>query len=244
MGTESAKKIMMRLEHVAVAYRVKAGFMKRKEIWALKDVTFSVYEGETLGIIGRNGAGKSTLLQVLSGIIKPDKGTITTAKKECHAMLLSLQAGFVGALTGRENIMLGGLFYGIEPRRMKEMMDQVIDFSGIGTFIDQPVNTYSTGMRARLGFAVAIHSDPDIVLIDEVLGVGDIEFKQKSSAAMREKIASDKTVIIVSHNQATLSELCDRVILIENGKCTMQGAPQEVLAAYLQGRTAASAGAT
>jgi len=236
MEPKEVKKIMMNLSNVAVAYKVKAGFMKRREVWALKDVSFSLFEGETLGIMGRNGAGKSTLLQVLSGIIKPDRGTIATAKKHCHATLLSLQAGFVGALTGRENILLGGLFYGIEPRRMSTILEQVVDFSGIGSFIDQPVNTYSTGMRARLGFAVAIHSDPDIILIDEVLGVGDLEFKEKSTAAMKEKISSDKTVVIVSHHPATLNELCDRVILIEDGRSTREGTPQEILALYQQKR--------
>ncbi|MCL7487085.1 MAG: ATP-binding cassette domain-containing protein [Desulfobulbaceae bacterium] len=222
----------MNLVSVAVAYRVRAGFMKQKTVWALKDVSFNVYEGETLGIIGRNGAGKSTLLQVLSGIITPDKGTISTVKKNFNPMLLSLQTGFVGALTGRENIILSGLFYGIEPQRMQKMLDKVVEFSGLGPFIDQAVNTYSTGMRARLGFAVAIHSDPDAILIDEVLGVGDIDFKEKSTVAMKEKISSDKTVIIVTHNPKTLMELCDRVVLIENGKSTMEGTAEEVLACY------------
>jgi lipopolysaccharide transport system ATP-binding protein len=203
--------------------------MKRKLIWALKDISFDVYEGESLGIIGKNGAGKSTILQILSGIIKPDKGSITTIKKNFHVSLLSLQTGFVGPLTGRENILLSGLFYGIHPCLLKEdLIDRVIEFSGIGSQIDQPVNTYSTGMRARLGFAVAIHAEPDVILIDEVLGVGDIEFKEKSSSAMREKISSDKTVVIVSHNQNTLQELCDRIILIEDGFSKMEGTPEEV----------------
>ncbi len=228
---------MMSLENVAVAYRVRAGFMRRRKAWALKDVSFTVYEGETLGIIGKNGAGKSTLLQLLSGIITPDRGRIITSKRECRAMLLSLQAGFVGPLTGRENIILSGLFHGIHPHKMKNMLDMVIDFSGVRSSIDQPVNTYSTGMRARLGFAVAIHSDPDIILVDEVLGVGDLEFREKSTAAMREKILSDKTVIIVSHNQATLIELCDRVILIEDGVSRADGIPREVLALYSQKNT-------
>lgn len=233
MGLNDSRKVMMSLAHVGVAYRVRAGFMQRRHVWALKDVSFTVYEGESLGIIGRNGAGKSTILQVLSGIIQPDRGTITT-RNGCHVSLLSLQTGFVGPLTGRENIILNGLFFGIHPHKMKLMLDQIIDFSGIRSFIDQPVNTYSTGMRARLGFAVAIHADPDIILIDEVLGVGDMEFKEKSTAAMRQKISSDKTVIIVSHNQATLTELCDRVILIEDGMTKMEGSPQEVFAVYQQ----------
>lgn len=234
MSKQEDRKTVMSLAHVAVAYRVRAGFMKRREVWALKDVSFTVYEGETLGIIGKNGAGKSTLLQVISGIILPDKGEVTTNKHDFHAMLLSLQAGFVPPLSGRENIFLGGLFYGIEPGKMRSMEQSIIDFSGLGDFIDQPVNMYSTGMRARLGFAVAIHADPDIILIDEVLGVGDIEFKEKSTAAMKEKISSEKTVIIVSHHPQTLKELCDRVVLIENGVSVLQGPPDAVLRQYHQ----------
>jgi len=231
LSVKSGKQPVISMQNVGVAYKVKAGFMKRRLVWALQDVTFDVYEGETLGIVGKNGAGKSTLLQVLSGIILPDRGLITT-KKGCQISLLSLQAGFVQPLTGRENAILSGLFFGIQPRTMKDMMDKIADFSGLGTYMDQPVNTYSTGMRARLGFAVAFYADPDIILIDEVLGVGDQEFKEKSEAAMRQKISSNKTVVIVSHNANTILELCDRVVWIENGASKMVGLPAEVVAKY------------
>ena len=227
----SGKQPVISLQNVGVAYKVKAGFLRRRRVWALKEVSFDVYEGETLGVIGKNGAGKSTLLQVLSGIILPDSGLITT-KKGCQISLLSLQAGFVQQLTGRENAVLSGLFFGIPARTMKAMMDKIANFSGLGTYMDQPVNTYSTGMRARLGFAVAFNADPDIILIDEVLGVGDQEFKEKSEAAMRQKISSDKTVVIVSHNAKTILELCDRVVWVENGASKMVGPPAEVVAKY------------
>jgi lipopolysaccharide transport system ATP-binding protein len=227
----AGKQPVISLQNVGVAYKVKAGFLRRRRVWALQEVSFDVYEGETLGVIGKNGAGKSTLLQVLSGIILPDRGLITT-KEGCQISLLSLQAGFVQPLTGRENAILSGMLFGIKPRTMTDMMDKIADFSGLGTYIDQPVNTYSTGMRARLGFAVAFYADPDIILIDEVLGVGDQEFKEKSEAAMRQKILSNKTVVIVSHNANTILELCDRVVWIENGASKMVGLPAEVVAQY------------
>jgi lipopolysaccharide transport system ATP-binding protein len=227
----AGRQPLISLQNVGVAYKVKAGFLRRRRVWALQDISFDVYEGETVGVVGKNGAGKSTLLQVLTGIILPDRGLITT-RKDCRVSLLSLQAGFVQPLTGRENAILSGLFFGIRPGTMQDMMYKIADFSGLGTYMDQPVNTYSTGMRARLGFAVAFHANPDIILIDEVLGVGDQEFKEKSEAAMRQKISSNKTVVIVSHNPNTILELCDRVVWIENGASKMVGLPAEVVAKY------------
>ncbi len=225
------KKIIIQLKNVGAAYKVKSGFFRRKKVWALKDISFDVYEGETLGVIGRNGAGKSTVLQMLSGIITPDRGIMTT-KPDCQISLLSLQVGFVQQLTGTENAILSGLLFGIKPETMKRMIPDVANFSGLGSYMDEPVNTYSTGMRARLGFAVAFYADPDIILIDEVLGVGDQEFKEKSAAALRQKISSNKTVVIVSHNANTILELCNRVVWIENGTSKMLGSPDEVVEKY------------
>jgi lipopolysaccharide transport system ATP-binding protein len=222
---------IIQLHHVGVAYKVKSGFFRRNKVWALKDISFDVFEGETLGVIGRNGAGKSTLLQLLTGILSPDLGVMTT-RPCCQISLLSLQAGFVQQLTGTENAVLSGLLFGIKPETMKNMMPDVAAFSGLGSYMDEPVNTYSTGMRARLGFAVAFYADPDIILIDEVLGVGDQSFKEKSAAALRRKISSNKTVVVVSHSITTILELCDRVVWIENGASRMLGEPAQVVEAY------------
>jgi lipopolysaccharide transport system ATP-binding protein len=217
------------LHHVGVHYRRRIK-VKDGGLWALKDITFDLRHGETLGIIGRNGMGKSTLLRVMSGIIAPDSGKII--HRAGRASLLSLQVGFVAHLTGRENAVVSALLLGLSRREIRSKLDEIIDFAGLGDFIDEPVGNYSSGMRARLGFAVSFHADPDILLIDEVLGVGDAEFKQKSTAAMKARILSDKTVIIVSHNMATIRELCDRVIWLEQGRTLQEGATATVVDAY------------
>lgn len=224
-------EVALTLENVGVYYKRRARFSRGEQYWALKDVSFKLYHGETLGVIGRNGVGKSTLLRVLAGIISPNRGTF----KSCvgRVSLLTLQLGFVPHLTGRENAILGGILLGMKRQMVQEKMKQIIDFSGLGDFVDEPVGTYSAGMRARLAFAVAIHADPDVLLIDEVLGVGDDEFKQKSTLAMKERISSDETVVIVSHNINTIRELCDRLIWIEQGVTKMEGDTESVLKAYM-----------
>lgn len=199
--------------------------------WALKNVSFNLFHGETLGVIGRNGVGKSTLLRLLAGIIAPDKGEVTSYVE--RSSLLSLQVGFVPHLSGRENAVLSGMLLGMRRREIEKKMESIVDFSGLGEFIDEPVGSYSSGMRARLGFAVAMEAEPDILLIDEVLGVGDREFKQKSGLAMRERILSDQTVVIVSHNLDTIREFCDRVVWLENGETKAEGKTAEILELYL-----------
>jgi len=223
---------ILSLKNVGIFYAQKKRMFKKNIYWALKDITFDLHHGETLGVIGRNGAGKSTLLRLLAGILAPDRGEIM--RNNAHVSLLSLSVGFSPHLTGRQNAILSGLLLGMRRRQIAEKMDDIIAFADIGDFFDQPVRSYSTGMSARLGFSVAIQADQDVMLVDEVLGVGDEVFRKKSSEALKKKIRSEKSVVIVSHNIATLKELCDRVVWIEGGKTLATGAPDEVLQQYQQ----------
>ncbi len=206
---------IIELKNVGVRYRRKAGFMRSSAFWALHDVSFELKHGETLGVIGRNGAGKSTLLRLLAGILAPDSGEVVRQTE--RVSLLALQAGFIPSLTGRQNAVLSGILLGLTRREVEERMDEMVRFAELEQFIDEPVRTYSSGMRARLGFTVAFQADPDVLLVDEVLGTGDASFRAKSSTAMRQKIASDKTVVIVTHYPETVLDLCDRVVWVEKG---------------------------
>lgn len=218
------------VENLGVFYRRWSGFFSKKKYWALTDVSFDVKHGETLGILGRNGAGKSTLLNVLSGIISPDRGSVDLFGGT--ASLLSLQAGFVSELSGRDNAALGGLLLGVPMEEVQARLEEVIAFSELNDFIDQPIGTYSSGMKARLGFSVAFHANPEVILLDEVLGVGDAAFRKKSSEAMVQLLGSQKTVVLVSHSTETLLELCDRVMWLDQGKSRMLGNPADVIAEY------------
>lgn len=222
----------MSLRNVAVSYRRRSGLMRWSKYWALNDVSFDLFHGETLGIVGRNGAGKSTLLRILAGIISPDRGDLVNYG--CSVTLQSLRVGFIPHLTGRENAILSGMLLGLHRSYVEERMAAIIEFSGLEEFIDQPVKMYSTGMQARLGFSVSIQMDPDVILVDEVLGVGDVEFREKSSAAMKEKISSNKTVVIVSHDENMLKELCDRVIWIDKGISRTEADVESALSMYKQ----------
>lgn len=222
---------VLSLRNIAVSYRRRAGMLRWSKYWALEDVSFDLYHGETLAVVGRNGAGKSTLLRVLADIIKPDRGQVR--RNGCSISLLSLRVGFIPHLTGRQNAILSGMLMGLRRREVERMMDAIIEFSELGSFIDEPVRTYSAGMNARLGFSVAFQSDPDILLIDEVLGVGDVEFRKKSTAALRDKIKSDKTVVLVTHTPQTVKELCDRAVWIDGGATRAEGDRDEVLEQYL-----------
>lgn len=222
---------LIQLRDVGLCYEMGQKFYgKTRTFWALKNIDLDVFQGETLGVVGRNGAGKTSLLKVISGIISPDTGRFRI--QPCRISLLSLQLGFMPQLTGRENIILNGLFLGCSRKEIEARMDQIIEFSELGPFISEPINTYSTGMKARLGFSVAIHTDPDVLLVDETLGVGDEEFRKKSTEKMKERIRSNMTVVLVSHQNAVLESLCDRLVWIENGKTVMQGPTDEVLASY------------
>lgn len=225
---------VLSLRNVGVRYGRRRHLFSQhqSEFWALRDVTLDLFSGETLGVIGRNGAGKTTLLKVLAGILRPDSGSYVN--NGYRATLLSLQVGFVGYLSGRENAILSGLLLGMHRHEIERKMDAIISFSGLEDFIDEPIQTYSSGMKARLGFSTAFQVDPDILLVDEVMGVGDAEFTEKSKAVMREKIRSDKTVVLVSHNTDVIRSLADRVAWIEKGGTVAQGGPDDVLEAYAQ----------
>lgn len=220
---------LLELENVGVCYRRKRGVFG-EAFWALKDVSFKLYHGETLGVIGRNGVGKSTLLRLMAGIIKANRGKFTN--NGYHVSLLSMQLGFTGYLTGRENILLSGMLMGLRRHEIYEKMDAIIEFSELGEFIERPIATYSSGMVARLGFSIALQAEPDILLIDEILGVGDEEFSQKSMKAMRERIRSNKTIVFVSHNAVLVQQLCDRVVWIEEGVTRAEGDTTAVLNDY------------
>jgi len=198
--------------------------------WALRGADFEVEKGETLGIIGANGAGKSTLLSLLAGTKTPTEGRVST--RGTVSSLLELGAGFHPDLTGRENVFLAGAVMGVPRRRMRERFDGVVDFAGIGRFIDQPVRHYSSGMYVRLGFAVAVEVDPDILLIDEVLAVGDAAFQRKCLARMAEFREKGKTMLIISHDLATIRSISDRILLLEEGRVLGIGDPKSVVGQY------------
>ncbi len=222
---------LLSLERVGVAFRQGGLSLRpRRRFWVLQDISFDLYQGETLGIIGRNAAGKSTLLRLIAGIIRQDRGLFVNRAQS--TALLSLQAGFVPYLSGRENAILSALLLGLRRAEVEDKMQAIIDFSELGDFIDLPLSSYSSGMRARLGFAVAYQVDPDILLIDETLGVGDEAFQAKSSRAMHERIRSDRTIVLVSHAPGTIQGLCDRAVWIEEGVTRAAGDVAEVLQAY------------
>ncbi|WP_043587768.1 ABC transporter ATP-binding protein [Geminisphaera colitermitum] len=222
------------LRNAGVCYRpLRTLFSKTKrEIWALRNLNLDIREGEKLGIIGRNGSGKSTLLRVLTGIYNLDEGEMTLRKPDTQIQLLSLGVGFEGILTGRENAILNGLLMGKTRKYMNQRLDAIHEFSGLGEFFDYPVYTYSSGMNVRLGFSVAMETDPDIFLIDEVLGVGDQVFAEKSSTALKEKFKGDRTVVLITHSAITTQQLCSRVVWLEKGTILAEGKPDEVMDFY------------
>lgn len=222
--------VLISVKNVTVSYPIKHGYLRWKKYTPLKNISFDLYRGETLGIIGRNGAGKSTLLRMIAGIIEPDRGKIVN--RGARVSLLSLGVGFMPHLTGRENAMLSGMLLGMRRRDIRKRMNAIIEFSGLGDFIDQPLRTYSSGMKTRLGFSVAIQATPDALLIDEVLGVGDEDFRKKSTEEIKRLIKSDTSVILVSHNIPVINELCDRAILINHGTIAKIGQTEEVLEQY------------
>ncbi len=202
-----------------------------KSFSAVKGISFSVQKGEILGVIGKNGSGKSTLLRAIAGIFSPDKGSIDLHGNSVS--LLSIGVGFQKQMTGRENIFLSGLLLGFSEKQINEKIDEIIEFAELGDFINRPVKTYSSGMHSKLAFSITAILETDIILIDEVLSVGDARFKKKSFEKMKELILdSNRTVIIVSHSIETLKQLCDKVMWLHDGEIKMQGAPSEVLPVY------------
>src|SRR5450432_1849865 len=203
---------------------------KQETFWALKDVSLEVREGEVLGLIGRNGAGKTTLLKILSRITRP-----TTGWAEIHGRvgsLLEVGTGFHGELSGRENTYLSGSILGMGKREIDRKFDEIVAFAELEKFIDTPVKHYSSGMYVRLAFAVAAHLEPEILLVDEVLAVGDINFQKKCLGKMGEVARAGRTVILVSHQVNQIRRLCDRVVWVDDGKVRMDGGTQQIVAAY------------
>ncbi len=207
------------------------GRLREPTFTALNDVSLEVKEGEVLGLVGRNGAGKSTLLRVIAGVYRPDKGIAQRAGRV--SLLAGLGVGFNVNLSGRENVYLYGSILGHPRRVMDGLMEGIIEFSGLEEFIDQPLRTYSSGMRARLGFSVASAMRPEILLIDEVLAVGDADFKERSTERIKKMMTEAGTVLIASHSLSSLKEVCNRAILVEKGKITHTGTPEDVIATYM-----------
>lgn len=204
--------------------------MKNSRFQALKDISFEVYKGETFGIIGRNGAGKSTILGLIAGVLKPSKGNIII--KGRISPLLELGGGFHPELTGKENILLNGVLLGLTRAEVKKKMDAIIEFSELGDFIEQPIRVYSSGMLARLGFSVIAHLDPEILLIDEVLAVGDMNFQKKCLDKMMGFKKSGITMVLVSHSMTDVERICDRVVWIDNHSVKLIGEPNVVVGGY------------
>jgi lipopolysaccharide transport system ATP-binding protein len=207
------------------------GELQEREFWAVQDVSFQIRRGEAWGIIGANGAGKSTILKLLSNVLKPTRGKISIHGKV--SALIEVGAGFHPDLTGRENVYLNGCILGMKRQEIARKFDEIVEFAGISEFIDTPVKRYSSGMYARLGFAVAAHVDPDILLVDEVLSVGDMEFQKKCLDRMHRLVAEGTTVVFVSHNLQAVQMLCSSALLLKTGKAVAIGTTAEVMREYL-----------
>jgi lipopolysaccharide transport system ATP-binding protein len=236
--------IAVRVDHVSKSFRlyhernqtIKSALMRGRrsvhdDFWALNDVTFDIPVGSTFGLIGSNGSGKSTLLKCLAGIYHPNKGSVTHFG--AMAAMLEVGSGFHAELSGRENVFLNGSILGMTKKEITRKFDEIVDFSGVARFIDQPVKNYSSGMYVRLGFAIAINMDPDILVVDEVLAVGDAEFQAKCFQKFRDFKVAGKTVILVSHATKTVQDMCDQAAWIDKGELKAVGATEPTLGAYL-----------
>ena len=214
-------------EAFAHLFRNRSSYYKFE---ALKGVSFSIGDGEAVGIVGRNGSGKSTILKIIAGVYRPTAGLVRVSGKV--AALIELGAGFHADLTGRENILLNGLLLGLSRREIRAREQQIVDFAELGEFIDSPVKQYSSGMYMRLGFSIATEVDPDILLIDEILAVGDASFQEKCQARIDEFRRQGKTIVFVSHDAQSVRHICRRALLIQNGKLLVDGTPDQVLEQY------------
>lgn len=216
-----------------------AGFEKKEDFWALKDVSLSVQKGEVIGIIGSNGAGKSTLLKILSQITPPTEGEIVLRGRV--GSLLEVGTGFHPELTGRENIFLNGAILGMKKKEIAQKFDEIVEFAGIGKFLDTPVKYYSSGMYVRLAFSVAAHMEPDILIIDEVLAVGDAEFQKKCLGKMEDITKKEgRTILFVSHNMSAIQQLCPKSILLEKGRAVKVGLTEEIVSYYISNKVSRS----
>lgn len=241
----SSSETCVRLENVGVLYRVpteRIGTFKEytirwlqrrvqhRQFWALRQVSLEIYRGEVLGFIGHNGAGKSTLLKLVARVLRPTEGRVWV--KGLVAPLLEIGAGFHPELTGRENIYLNGSLLGFSRKEMDEKFDRIVEFAELSDFIDAPLRTYSSGMWARLGFAVATDSQPDILIVDEVLSVGDEAFQRKSANRIQQYRDQGATILFVSHNMGTIETICHRAAWLDHGQLKMVGEARQVIQAY------------
>jgi len=231
MSLITDRPVMLEMDKVALSFRAGKSSFDHGVHHVLKGVSFKLYENETLGIIGRNGVGKTTMLRIMAGILKPTSGRVTMRPGKT-ASLLSLGLGFKGDLSGRDNALLAAMLQGSTRKEARAFLQEIQDFSELGDSFEEPVKTYSSGMRARLGFTTALLTHVDILLIDEVLSVGDAHFKDKAQQAMQERICGQQTVVFVSHAEQQVKELCDRTIWIENGRIRNAGHTPTVLADY------------
>jgi ABC-2 type transport system ATP-binding protein/lipopolysaccharide transport system ATP-binding protein len=219
----------------ALARTVRPGRDKRRDLWALRGVDLEVERGEALGIVGPNGAGKTTLLRILAGITYPTEGAART--RGSVGALLDVGTGFHPELTGRENVFLSGAVLGMRRREIRARFDEIVEFSGVERFLDTPVKRYSAGMRLRLAFAVAAHLEPPIVVVDEVLAVGDSAFREKCMGKMAEMGRRDRTVLFVSHDLGAITRLCTRAVWLDGGRIQSDGTPREIVSSYLERAT-------
>ena len=247
VGMDRSKEVAVKVENLDVVYRTSyekvptfKSALKRlgkgervvKEVLALQDVSFEITHGTVLGIVGHNGAGKSTLMRAISGILPPSSGRI-----EVHgriSTLLALGVGFNTALSGTENVMLGGLAAGLSREEVNERYQEIADFAELGDFIDMPMRTYSSGMFSRLAFSVAVHMEPDVLIIDEALSAGDAKFKKKAALKMEELMGQARTMLLVSHALGTIKDMCNDAIWLDHGRLMRRGDPTEIVAAYLK----------
>jgi len=218
------------IKYAALNFLARNKSSKYNEFWALKNINLDIKKGETIGIIGENGSGKSTLLKLITGILYPDQGDIL--KKGKIAALIEIGAGFHSELSGRENIKINASILGFSKKETEDNLEKIIEFSGLKKFIDNPIKTYSSGMYVRLGFSIAIHVNPDILLVDEVLSVGDENFQKKCLRKIDKFRKQGKTIVLVSHDLSTIQKICNRVVLIDKGMLVSQGNPLDVISQY------------
>ena len=223
--------MIVEVEDVSVDYRrSRSLWRKAQRFRALDRVTFDIREGDSVGIIGRNGAGKSTLLRALAGIVRPSSGTVRSTTESIT--LLALGVGYEAALSADANVVMNGLLLGMRKREVEAKLDAIFDFAELTNFRDQPIKTYSSGMRSRLAFATTVYIQPDVLLIDEILAVGDRDFRAKSAEVMRNRVRSGQTVVLVSHQTRMVARLCERAIWLDQGRVLADGPVREVVRAY------------
>ncbi|MEH6587165.1 MAG: ATP-binding cassette domain-containing protein [Halioglobus sp.] len=227
----SDARVMLELQKVSLSFQARKEAFSQGTHHVLQDVDLKLCEGETLGIIGKNGSGKTTILRLMAGIFGPTSGRIVRAKGVSSA-LLTIGLGFRGDLSGRDNAVLSGMLQGLSRRQAEAYLEEILDFSELGDSFDEPVKTYSSGMRARLGFTTALITHVDILLVDEVLSVGDAHFKKKAEKAMKERIIGEQTVVFVSHSDAQIASLCDRVVWLNDAVVAGEGEVDQVLSEY------------